>query len=38
MPIVEAVRRTTDLPLDVHLMIDNPAEYVEAFRERAPTP
>jgi ribulose-phosphate 3-epimerase len=32
IPIVEAVRRITDLPLDVHLMIDNPAEYVEEFR------
>ncbi len=33
IPIVEAVRRITDLPLDVHLMISNPAEYVEAFRK-----
>jgi ribulose-phosphate 3-epimerase len=32
VPIVQAVRRITDLPLDVHLMISNPAEYVEAFR------
>jgi ribulose-phosphate 3-epimerase len=32
IPIVEAARRATDLPLDVHLMIDNPAEYVEPFR------
>lgn len=32
IPILEAVRRATDLPVDVHLMIDNPAEYVEAFR------
>ncbi len=31
IPIVQAVRRITDLPLDVHLMISNPAEYVEAF-------
>jgi ribulose-phosphate 3-epimerase len=31
MPIVEAVRRATDLPLDCHLMIANPADYVEAF-------
>ena len=29
--IVEACRRATDLPLDVHLMIDNPDRYVEAF-------
>jgi ribulose-phosphate 3-epimerase len=33
IPIVEAVRRVTDLPLDVHLMIDNPHKYVEAFRD-----
>jgi ribulose-phosphate 3-epimerase len=33
MPIVEAVRRATELPLDVHLMMDNPAEYIEAFRK-----
>jgi ribulose-phosphate 3-epimerase len=33
IPIVEAVRRVTDLPLDVHLMISKPAEYVDQFRE-----
>jgi len=33
LPIVEAVRRVTDLPLDVHLMITEPARYVEQFRE-----
>jgi len=32
IPIVEAVRRCTELPLDVHLMIDNPAQYIEDFR------
>jgi ribulose-phosphate 3-epimerase len=32
IPIVEAARRATDLPLDVHLMIDNPEEYIEPFR------
>ena len=31
IPIVEAVRRTTELPLDVHLMISDPARYIEAF-------
>ncbi len=31
MPIVEAVRRLTDLPLDVHLMISNPQLYVDQF-------
>ncbi len=29
--VVEAVRRATDLPLDVHLMIEQPERYVEAF-------
>ena len=33
MPIVEAARRATDLPLDVHLMIERPDRYVEQFRE-----
>lgn len=32
LPIVEAVRRVSRLPLDVHLMIDNPGEYLERFR------
>ncbi len=31
--IVEAVDRITRLPLDVHLMIDNPESYVNAFIE-----
>ncbi len=29
--IVKAVDQVTQLPLDVHLMIDNPADFVEAF-------
>jgi len=29
--IVEAVRRVTDLPLDVHLMISNPDYFIEDF-------
>ncbi|MEX2118804.1 MAG: ribulose-phosphate 3-epimerase [Pirellulales bacterium] len=33
LPIVEAVRRLTDLPLDVHLMISDPAGWVERFFE-----
>ena len=32
IPVVEAIRRVTRLPLDVHLMISEPARYVEAFR------
>ncbi|MEM6799331.1 MAG: ribulose-phosphate 3-epimerase [Planctomycetota bacterium] len=33
LPLVEAIRGVTSLPLDVHLMINNPAEYVERYRE-----
>ena len=29
--VVEAVRRCTSLPLEAHLMITNPAEYIEMF-------
>jgi ribulose-phosphate 3-epimerase len=29
--VVERVRAVTDLPLDVHLMISEPARYIEAF-------
>lgn len=29
--IVEALRPVTQLPLDVHLMIENPDQYIEAF-------
>ncbi len=31
--IVEAVKRATKLPLDVHLMISNPDQYVDDFRQ-----
>jgi ribulose-phosphate 3-epimerase len=30
-PVVAAVRRVTRLPLDVHLMIENPDRYIESF-------
>ena len=33
LPIVEAVRRVTALPLDVHLMISEPGRYVRPFRD-----
>lgn len=33
LTIVEAVRRLTSLPLDVHLMIANPVQYVEQYRQ-----
>jgi ribulose-phosphate 3-epimerase len=31
IPVVAAIRKITDLPLDVHLMIDRPIRYVEEF-------
>ena len=31
IPVVQALRPVTDLPLDVHLMIDRPTRYVEQF-------
>ena len=31
IPVVQALRRVTDLPLDVHLMIERPVRYVEQF-------
>jgi ribulose-phosphate 3-epimerase len=33
VPVVAALRRVTKLPLDVHLMIDQPERYVDAFVE-----
>jgi ribulose-phosphate 3-epimerase len=33
IPVVEAVRRSTELPLDVHLMISEPWKYVKPFRK-----
>ncbi len=31
IPVAKSIRPTTDLPLDVHLMIDRPVRYVEQF-------
>ncbi len=31
VPVVRSIRRCTDLFLDVHLMIEKPARYIEAF-------
>lgn len=31
--VVRAIRKTTSLPLDVHLMIENPETYIEAFAD-----
>lgn len=33
LPVVEAIRRCTELPVDVHLMISDPAAYVSRFRD-----
>jgi len=30
-PVVASVRKVTNLPLDVHLMIENPDQYISAF-------
>jgi ribulose-phosphate 3-epimerase len=31
IPVLESVRKITALPLDVHLMIEEPARYLEEF-------
>ncbi len=33
LPVIKAIRRTTELPLDVHLMISEPGRYLKAFRD-----
>ncbi|MDB2318557.1 ribulose-phosphate 3-epimerase [bacterium] len=33
MTIISALRKLTDLPLDVHLMMVQPEKYIEAFRD-----
>jgi len=33
LPLVETFRRLSDLPLDVHLMISNPEEFVERYAD-----
>ena len=32
-PVVRSLRKTTDLPLDCHLMIENPDQYIPEFAE-----
>ena len=32
-PIVQSGRNLTDLPIEVHLMVDNPIEYIDSFLE-----
>lgn len=31
VPVVKGLKKITDIPLDVHLMIDNPSKYIEPF-------
>lgn len=31
VPVVASIRKVTKMPLDVHLMIENPEKYIEAF-------
>ena len=31
VPVVASIRKVTELPLDVHLMIENPEKYIEPF-------
>lgn len=33
MPVVEAIKKVTQLPLDVHLMIDKPERYINNFKQ-----
>ena len=33
VPVVEAIRKITDLPLDVHLMLDNADRFLAPFRQ-----
>lgn len=33
MPVIESIRKFTDLTLDVHLMINKPERYIESFAE-----
>jgi len=34
IPVLESVRKITDMVLDIHLMIKNPSHYVEKFAEK----
>jgi len=33
VPVVRSIRRVTELPLDVHLMLSNPGPFLKPFRE-----
>src|SRR6059058_4982754 len=32
-PVVKSLRKVTDVPLDCHLMIENPDQYIQAFAD-----
>ncbi|MEO8227901.1 MAG: ribulose-phosphate 3-epimerase, partial [Gemmatimonadota bacterium] len=32
-PVIRALRRITDLPLDVHLMVERPEQYIDDFAD-----
>lgn len=32
-PVIRALRKVTDLPLDVHLMVERPEQYIEEFAD-----
>ena len=36
-PVVKSIRRATELPLDVHLMIENADRYLDAFVDAGAT-
>lgn len=33
VPVVKSIKKVTSLPLDVHLMIENPENFVDAFKQ-----
>jgi ribulose-phosphate 3-epimerase len=37
LPVLQAIRRHAQQPLDVHLMIEQPQDYLEAFRDAGAT-
>ena len=37
LPVLEAVRRVTALPIDVHMMVEEPARFAEAFAQAGGT-